>query len=104
MKKSIRNANAVACNLGTALTRATNHKLEVIREKRRKKNQIIKRWKTKAIVTKHQKTKKEICLSSEKEEYYESNTRDKSDPNKTNNIDLLPIGKVVGESYSQLVK
>lgn len=42
---------------------------------------MIKRWKTKVIITKYQKTKKRINQFNKKKRNYKSNTRDKINPN-----------------------
>lgn len=52
MDKGIKNANAVACKLRSALTKATNHRLEVASKERRKKEKIIERRKTEAMAAK----------------------------------------------------
>ena len=43
MEKGIRNADAVACKLKLASTRATNDRLKVVREERQKREEIIER-------------------------------------------------------------
>lgn len=55
MKKGIKNADAVAHKLGPALTRATNHRLEVAREKEQKKGEIVERRKAEAMAAKQHK-------------------------------------------------
>ena len=52
MRKSIQNADIVAHKLGPASIRATNHRLEVAREKQRTKEEMVKRQKTKAMAVK----------------------------------------------------
>ena len=52
MEKCIKNANAVTCKFCPILIRAINHRLEVAREKKQKRQKIIKRQKTEAIVAK----------------------------------------------------
>lgn len=52
MDKDIKNADIVVCKLGSTLTKATNYRLKVASEKRRKKEKIVKRRKTKAIAAK----------------------------------------------------
>ena len=53
MKKGIRNIDAVVCKLGLALTRTTNKKLEIAKEKGRKREEIMERRKTKAMAVKY---------------------------------------------------
>lgn len=79
MNKSIKNTNAVICKLGSALTRATNHRLEVASKEKRKREEIVERRKTEAMAAKCQRTKRGISLSSKEKEDYESNTGDKMD-------------------------
>ena len=85
MKKSIQNADAVACKLRPALIKATNHSLKVTRKKQRKSEEMMERQKTKAIAARRQRTRRRISLSSEKEENYESDIRDKTDPDQAGN-------------------
>ena len=42
-KKGIKNADTVACNLGPASTRASNQRLEVSREERRKREEMVEK-------------------------------------------------------------
>ncbi len=49
MKKGIKNTDVIIYKLGPATTRATNQRLEVAREERRKKEEVVERWKTEAI-------------------------------------------------------
>ena len=74
MKKGIRNTNAVAHKLGVGSTRATNDRLEIVREERRKKEEMIEKWKVKAIATKWCGARRGINLSSKEEN--ESNIGD----------------------------
>lgn len=78
MQKDIRNTNVVACKLGLALIRVTNHRLEVARRKRKKREKMVKRWKTKAMATMWCKARKKISLSGEKKD--ENDTGDDMDP------------------------
>ena len=43
MKKGIKNVDAVASKLEPALIRVTNQRLEVVREKRRKREEMVER-------------------------------------------------------------
>ncbi len=81
MEKGIKNVNANACKIGSALTRATNQKLDVAGKKRRKREEIVEKQKIDAMAAKRQRAREEISLSNEEEENYESDTRDKTDPN-----------------------
>ena len=78
MEKGIKNADAVARKLGPASIRATNNRLEVVREKRRKREEIIERRKAEAIPVKRRRARGRISLSSEEED--ESDKRDDIDP------------------------
>lgn len=80
MDKGIGNANAVAYKLRPALTRAINHKLEVVSEERQKREPMIKRRKTEAMAIKCQRTRGGISLSNEEKENYESDIKDKINP------------------------
>ncbi len=84
MEKGIRNADAVTRKLGSVSIRATNQRLEVAREERRKREEIIERRKTKAMVTKRQRARGRISLSNKEEENYESDIGDETDPDKAN--------------------
>ncbi len=79
MEKGIRNADAVIHKLGPALTRAINQRLEVAREKRRKREEIVEKRKTEAMAAKCQRARGGISSSSEEEENYESDTGDETD-------------------------
>ncbi len=81
IEKGIRTADAVAHKLGPASTRVTNQRLEVAREDRRKKEEMVERRKTEAMATKCRRTRGGISLSNEEEENYESDTGDETDPN-----------------------
>ena len=79
MAKGIRNADAVAYKLKPALTRATNHRLKVAREKKRKSKKIVEKQKTKAIVVKHRKNRGGISLSSRDKANYKNDIKDDMD-------------------------
>ncbi len=103
MEKGIRNADAVVRKLGPALTRAINQRLEVAREERRKREEMVERRKTEAIAAKRQRARGGISLSSEEEENYESDTEDETDLDQANNdensLQLWEEG--AGESYKR---
>ena len=61
------------------MIKAINHKLEIAKKEKRKKK-IIEKEKTETIVAKRHKNRREISLSSEKGENYDSDT--------TNDINL----------------
>ena len=71
--------------LRPALIRATNHRLKVARKELWKREEIVKKRKTKAISTRCQRTKKRISMSNEEEENYESDTGDKTDLDQAGN-------------------
>ena len=79
MIKGIRNANIIAYKLGSALTRATNHKLEVIREEQYKKEKMIKRQKTEAMGAKRCRDRGRFSLFSRKKRNHESDIEDDTD-------------------------
>ncbi len=103
MEKGIKNADAVARKCRLALTRATNQSLEVAREEKPKREEMVKRRKTKSMVAKRWRARKRISLSSEEEENYKSDTRDETDPDQANNdkhlLQLWEGG--AGASYKQ---
>ncbi len=80
MEKGIRNADAVARKLGPALTRATNQRLEITRKERRKREEIVEKWKTEAMAAKRRRARRGISLYSEEEKNYENDTGDETDP------------------------
>lgn len=51
---------------------------------------MIEKLKTKAIAAKHQKARREISLSSEKEKNYKSNTKNEINLHQANDKYLLP--------------
>ena len=51
---------------------------------------MVERWKTKVMAAKCRRVRGEISSSSEEEENYESNTRDKTDPDQVGN-DKYPL-------------
>ena len=71
------------------MTKATNHRLKVAREKGQKREEIVKKQKIKAMVAKCQKARGGIGLSSKKEGNYENDTRNKTDPDQVN--DKYPL-------------
>ena len=85
MEKGIRNADAVACKLRPASIQAINDKLEVAREQRQKREDMVKKQKIEAIVTKCQRARGRICSSNKGEENYESDTEDETDLDQAGN-------------------
>ena len=67
------------------MIRATNHRLEVAREKEQKREEIVERRKTKAMAAKCQRTRERISLSSEEKKNYESDTGDETNPDQASN-------------------
>ena len=60
MEKNIRNTDAVTCKLGPVSIKANNQKLEFAKKKRRKREEIVERQKTKAMVAKCQELEEEL--------------------------------------------
>lgn len=58
------------------MIRAINYRLEKVRKKKQKREKIIKKRKTKAIIAKNCISRKEISLFSIKKENYESDNKD----------------------------
>ncbi len=52
IEKDIKNADAVACKLGLALTKATNQRLEAAREERRKMKRMVERQNIESMTAK----------------------------------------------------
>lgn len=73
------------------MKRATNHKLEVAREERRKREEMVERRKTEAMAAKRQRARGGISLSSEEGGNYESDTGDETDPDQANDEYLLQL-------------
>ena len=82
MAKSIKNRNAIACKLGPASTKATNHRLKFARKEWCKREEMVERQKTEAMAAKYCRDKRRDSLSSRKEENHESDTRDDLDSDK----------------------
>ncbi len=103
IEKGIKNVDAVAHKLGPVLTKATNQRLEVAREKRRKWEEIVERRKIKAMATKCRRVRGGISSSSEEEENYESDTGDETDPDQADDYKnpLQLWEKGVEGSYKQ---
>ena len=80
MKKGIRNANAIARKLGPASTRATNDRLKVAKEKRRKREVMMERRKAEFIAAKRRRTREGISLSNKEEDG--NDTEDDTDPDR----------------------
>ena len=76
-KKCIRNADAISCKLKSALTRATNNRLEVAREERQKKQEIKEKRKVEVIVAKQCGARGRISSSNKEKD--ESDTGNDTD-------------------------
>lgn len=66
MRKGIQNTDVVAYKLGLISIRATNYRLEIVREKKQKREEIIKRWKIEVKIAKYRKARERINLFSKK--------------------------------------
>ena len=89
--KNIKNADAIAYKLGPALTKSINYKLEIANKERQKKEEMVERQKIEAMTAKRQRIRGEISFFSEQKEDYESDTRDKIDPDQANDKYLLQL-------------
>ena len=89
MEKDIRNADAITRKLRPTSTRVTNQRLEVTKEEGQKREEMVERWKTEAMVTKYRSARGGISLSSEEKENYGSNTGDETDLDQTGNDENL---------------
>ena len=88
MEKSIKNTDAVARKFGLGLIRATNQRLEVTREKKQKREEMIERRKTEAMAAKRHRARKKISSANKKEENYECDTGDETNPDQAGNDKL----------------
>ena len=68
-----------------ALTRTTNHKLEVAKKEKSKREEIIEKQKIKTMAAKCYRNKGGINLSSRNDENYKSDIRDNIDLDQANN-------------------
>lgn len=73
IEKNIKNVDRILCKLRLALRKAINHKLEVSRKKKQKKEEIIAMRKTKAMAATCQRAKGRISGN------YQSDIGDKTD-------------------------
>ena len=80
MEKDIQNIDTVAHKFGLASTTVSNHRLEIVREKKQKREEMVERRKTKAGAAKRHRDKEKISLSSEEEMNYESDIKDDTNP------------------------
>lgn len=72
------------------MTRATNQRLDVTKEENQKRVEMVEKRKIEAMATKYQRIRGGISLFSEEKENYESNIRDKTDPDQPGN-DKYPL-------------
>lgn len=79
MDKDIKNADAIVYKLKPTFTKITNYRFKVASEKRRKKEEIVERWKRKAIAAKYQRAERGISLFNEEKKSYKSDIRDEID-------------------------
>ena len=93
MKKSIKNADAVAYKLRPVSTRATNNRLEATREEKWKIEEMIKRRKAEVMAAKRCRARRRIILSSEKKD--KNDTGDDTDPDQANDKYPLQLWEVM---------
>ncbi len=79
MEKGIKNADVVTHKLGRALTRVINQRLEIAREERQKRKEMVERQKTEAMAVKRRRARRRIISSRKEEEIYESDIGDETD-------------------------
>lgn len=70
-----------------------------LREKRCKKEVIMKKQKIKAMATKRYKVKRGVSLSSNKKENYDSKIKNDINWDQTNEKYLLQLWKVIKKNY-----
>ena len=71
------------------MTKASNHKLKIAREERRKKEENVEKRKTKALTIKRRKDRRGLSLFNEKEGNYKSDNEDDTDLDQAN--DKYPL-------------
>lgn len=79
------------------MTRATNYRLEVVREEKWKREKILEKQKIEVIAAKWQRVREGINLFSEEKKIYESDTKDKIDLDKVDDEYLLQLWKAIEE-------
>ena len=83
--KGIENADIVVHKPGTALTKATNHRLEVARKMRQKRDEMMERRKIEAMSARRQRARRRISFFSKEERSYKSDTGDETDLDQADN-------------------
>lgn len=73
------------------MTKVTNYRLEVAKEERQKRDEMVDRQKTEAITVRQQKVRGGISFSSKEKGSYGSDIRDKTDPDQVDNEYPLPF-------------
>ena len=89
MRKGIKNADAIACKLGPASTRAIDNRLKVAREERQKKEKIKERRKAEVMAAKRHRARGRMSSSDKKE--HESDTGNNTDLDQAKNKYPLQI-------------
>lgn len=84
MQKGIKNANKIARKPELALTRVGNDRFKVASKKKQKREGIVARQKTKAMVAKCQRARGGSSLSSKEEKNYKNNIEDRTNPDQAN--------------------
>lgn len=71
------------------MIRVNNHKLEVVREEKRRREKMVEKRKTKAMTMKHCKDRRGFSLFNEEKANYKSNIKDDTDWDQADNKYLL---------------
>ncbi len=90
MKKDIQNEDTVTHKLRPASIRVINHRLEVIRKDKRKREEMVEKQKAEAIAAKRWKNRGESSVSSEEKDNYDSDTIDDIDLNQAKSKYRVP--------------
>ena len=75
----------MACKLGPASIKATNLRLEVVKEEVQTKQEVVERRKAEIAAAKQQRDRRGISSSNEDDDNYYSDTDD-TDPDQENNL------------------
>ncbi len=98
MEKDIRNVDAIARKLRPVLTKVTNQRLEIAKEEKQKREEIMEKWKAKIMIAKYQKARRGITLSSNKKD--ENDTGNETNPDQAGNSKYLLQLQEVGVKKS----
>lgn len=96
IEKGINNADIVTRKFGPTSTRAINHRFEVAKEERRKRDEIVENLKTKVMAGRWERVREEIILSSKNGKSNGSDIGDEIDPDQADNEYLMSLWEAMG--------